>query len=139
MGFPGTGSGAVVFCVRSRLYILLISDFGFWCTFGFEFSAATATATFFIAWLGVLGCESVVSIVSCFCAEELVDDLSKPRGLAYDPRDGGILVVERNKEQITLLTFDEDGKVASAAASRGHRIEGVVVCRKPSGASQSSM
>ena len=51
-----------------------------------------------------------------FCAEELVDGLSKPRGLAYDPRDGNVLVVERNKEQITLLTFDEDGNVASAAA-----------------------
>ena len=51
-----------------------------------------------------------------FCAESLVENLSKPRGLAYDPRDGNVLVVERNKEQITLLTFDDDGKVASAAA-----------------------
>ena len=51
-----------------------------------------------------------------FCAEELVAGLSKPRGLAFDPRDGNVLVVERNKAQVTLLTFDEDGNVASAAA-----------------------
>ena len=46
-----------------------------------------------------------------YCAEVLVEGLGDPRGLVFDPRDGGILVVERDRARILHVAIDEFGAV----------------------------